>query len=45
MIQLMQWAAQWQVPTLLLYAGHDRLVDAKASAYFATAELDRRSKP
>lgn len=28
-------AAQWQVPTLLLYAGHDRLVDAKASAYFA----------
>ena len=30
-----QAAAQWQVPTLLLYAGQDRLVDRKASAYFA----------
>ena len=30
-----QAAAQWPVPTLLLYAGQDRLVDRKASAYFA----------
>lgn len=27
-------AAHWPVPTLLLYAGQDRLVDPKASAYF-----------
>lgn len=30
-------AAQWQVPTLLLYAGQDRLVNAQASADFAQA--------
>jgi alpha-beta hydrolase superfamily lysophospholipase len=28
-------AAKWQVPTLLLYAGQDRLVNAQASADFA----------
>jgi alpha-beta hydrolase superfamily lysophospholipase len=28
-------AAKWQVPTLLLYAGKDRLVNAQASADFA----------
>lgn len=28
-------AAQWQVPTLLLYAGRDKLVNAQASADFA----------
>lgn len=28
-------AANWQVPTLLLYAGQDRLVSAQASASFA----------
>lgn len=28
-------AAQWTVPTLLLYAGQDHLVDAQASARFA----------
>jgi len=28
-------AAQWQVPTLLLYAGQDRLVDPAGSALFA----------
>lgn len=30
-------AAQWSVPTLLLYAGQDRLVNAQASADFADA--------
>jgi alpha-beta hydrolase superfamily lysophospholipase len=30
-------AGQWQVPTLLLYAGQDRLVNAQASADFARA--------
>jgi alpha-beta hydrolase superfamily lysophospholipase len=30
-------AAQWSVPTLLLYAGQDRLVNAQASADFANA--------
>jgi alpha-beta hydrolase superfamily lysophospholipase len=30
-------AAQWSVPTLLLYAGQDRLVNAQASADFARA--------
>ncbi len=30
-------AAQWQVPTLLLYAGQDKLVNAQASADFASA--------
>ena len=30
-------AVQWQVPTLLLYAGQDRLVNAQASADFARA--------
>ena len=28
-------AAKWQVPTLLLYAGQDKLVNAQASADFA----------
>ena len=31
----LQDAATWQVPTLLLYAGQDRLVNAQASADFA----------
>jgi alpha-beta hydrolase superfamily lysophospholipase len=30
-------AAQWQVPTLLLYAGQDKLVNAQATADFANA--------
>jgi alpha-beta hydrolase superfamily lysophospholipase len=30
-------AAQWQVPTLLLYAGQDKLVNAQATADFASA--------
>lgn len=30
-------AAKWQVPTLLLYAGQDKLVNAQASADFAHA--------
>jgi alpha-beta hydrolase superfamily lysophospholipase len=30
-------ARQWQVPTLLLYAGQDRLVDPRGSAAFAQA--------
>lgn len=30
-------AAQWQVPTLLLYAGQDRLVNPRGSRAFATA--------
>jgi len=30
-------AAQWQVPTLLLYAGQDKLVNAQASTDFAQA--------
>lgn len=30
-------AARWNVPTLLLYAGSDRLVDPKGSAAFAAA--------
>ncbi len=30
-------AATWQVPTLLLYAGKDRLVNAQASADFASS--------
>ncbi len=30
-------ASHWQVPTLLLYAGQDRLVNAQASADFARA--------
>ena len=30
-------AAKWDVPTLLLYAGQDRLVNAQASADFAQA--------
>jgi alpha-beta hydrolase superfamily lysophospholipase len=30
-------AAQWQVPTLLLYAGQDKLVNAKATADFASS--------
>jgi alpha-beta hydrolase superfamily lysophospholipase len=30
-------AAKWEVPTLLLYAGQDRLVNAQASADFARA--------
>jgi alpha-beta hydrolase superfamily lysophospholipase len=30
-------AAQWQVPTLLLYAGQDKLVNAQATAEFAHA--------
>ena len=30
-------AAQWQVPTLLLYAGQDKLVNAQASTDFARA--------
>jgi alpha-beta hydrolase superfamily lysophospholipase len=30
-------AGQWKVPTLLLYAGQDRLVNAQASADFARA--------
>jgi alpha-beta hydrolase superfamily lysophospholipase len=35
--QTVQDAAQWSVPTLLLYAGQDRLVNAQASADFAHA--------
>jgi alpha-beta hydrolase superfamily lysophospholipase len=35
--QTLEDAAQWQVPTLLLYAGQDRLVNAQASADFAQA--------
>ena len=35
--QTLHDAAQWQVPTLLLYAGQDRLVNAQASADFALA--------
>jgi len=35
--QTLQDAGQWQVPTLLLYAGQDRLVNAQASADFAQA--------
>jgi alpha-beta hydrolase superfamily lysophospholipase len=30
-------AAQWQVPTLLLYAGQDKLVNAQATADFASS--------
>lgn len=30
-------ASKWTVPTLLLYAGQDKLVNAQASAYFAQA--------
>lgn len=33
--QTLRDAPQWQVPTLLLYAGQDRLVDPAASAQFA----------
>jgi alpha-beta hydrolase superfamily lysophospholipase len=33
--QTLRDAPQWQVPTLLLYAGQDKLVNAQASAYFA----------
>ncbi len=33
--QTLQDAGHWQVPTLLLYAGQDRLVNAQASADFA----------
>ena len=35
--QTLEDAAQWSVPTLLLYAGQDRLVNAQASADFAQA--------
>jgi alpha-beta hydrolase superfamily lysophospholipase len=35
--QTLEDAAHWQVPTLLLYAGQDRLVNAQASADFARA--------
>ena len=35
--QTLEDAGQWQVPTLLLYAGQDRLVSAQASADFARA--------
>ena len=35
--QTLEDAGQWQVPTLLLYAGQDRLVNAQASADFARA--------
>jgi alpha-beta hydrolase superfamily lysophospholipase len=35
--QTLEDAAHWQVPTLLLYAGQDRLVNAQASADFAKA--------
>jgi alpha-beta hydrolase superfamily lysophospholipase len=35
--QTLMDAAQWSVPTLLLYAGQDRLVNAQASADFAHA--------
>lgn len=33
----LEQAAQWQVPTLLLYAGRDRLVSPRGSAAFARA--------
>lgn len=35
--QTLEDAAQWSVPTLLLYAGQDKLVNAQASADFAQA--------
>ncbi len=35
--QTLEDAAQWSVPTLLLYAGQDRLVNPQASADFAQA--------
>jgi alpha-beta hydrolase superfamily lysophospholipase len=35
--QVLARAAQWQVPTLVLYAGADRLVDAAGSRAFAAA--------
>ena len=35
--QLVERAAQWQVPTLLMYAGADRLVDPGGSRAFAAA--------
>ena len=35
--QALDDAPQWSVPTLLLYAGQDRLVNARASAAFAEA--------
>jgi len=35
--QTLQDAGQWQVPTLLLYAGQDKLVNAQATADFAHA--------
>jgi alpha-beta hydrolase superfamily lysophospholipase len=35
--QTLEDAGQWQVPTLLLYAGQDRLVNPLASADFARA--------
>ena len=35
--QTLEDAAQWSVPTFLLYAGQDRLVNAQASADFAQA--------
>ena len=35
--QTLRDAPQWQVPTLLLYAGHDKLVNAQATADFADA--------
>jgi alpha-beta hydrolase superfamily lysophospholipase len=33
----LQDAAKWEVPTLLLYAGQDKLVNPQASADFASA--------